>query len=537
MKELGTLAEAFNEMLGRIETDNRLKQEQVDALRESEERLRRLSDASSEAIVITDNDTIVDANEGAVKLLGYEASELIGRGVLELIDPEALPLATERIRTNSEEPYESAALRKDGTVVPIAVRGKPFPYHGRTVRVTLMRDLSEERNVQEALRVSEQQLREAQKMEAIGRLAAGVAHDFNNLLTVICGNSELLLDELSDNNPGRRLTHEIMSAGTSAASLTRQLLAFSRKQVLQPRVLDLDTIVADVSKMLRRLLGEQIDLLISTAPALGCVMADPGQLEQVIINLVLNARDAMANGGKLTIEIRNVTLDENYVRQHRGSQAGEYVMLSVSDTGVGMDRHTRSHAFEPFFTTKEQGKGTGLGLSTVYGIVKQSGGYIEVSSELGEGTTFKIYLPQVTTATAVARLAGDGNVERTVGSETILLIEDEQGVRSVVRQILERRGHTVLEAVGGDQGQLISDSLSGPIHLLLTDVVMPNVSGREIADRIVASRPETRVLYMSGYTDDAIGHHGVLDPGVAFIGKPFTANDLARAVREVLDGS
>ncbi|MBI5419354.1 MAG: response regulator [Deltaproteobacteria bacterium] len=389
------------------------------------------------------------------------------------------------------------------------------------------------RQAEETLRRSEEQLRQAQKMEAVGRLAGGIAHDFNNLLTAIAGYSTLLLQGVVD-DPSRRNIQEIQRASDRAASLTRQLLAFSRRQILQPKVMDLNAVVGAMDDMLRRLIGEDIDLLTVLEPGVRKVKADPGQMEQVIMNLAVNARDAMPEGGKLTIETANVVIDESSVRGHVTMQAGSYVVLALSDTGSGMDPETISHIFEPFFTTKEVGKGTGLGLSTVYGIVKQSGGYIWVYSEPGRGTTFKIYLPQATEEAETAKPA-EVRAGLLGGSETILLVEDEDSVRSLVREVLARNGYTVLAARNGEDALRACDGNAGAIHLMLCDVVMPGMSGVELARRIVPLRPEIKVLYMSGYTDTAIVRQGVLDPGTAFLEKPFAPDALARKVREVLD--
>jgi signal transduction histidine kinase/ActR/RegA family two-component response regulator len=382
-------------------------------------------------------------------------------------------------------------------------------------------------------RSNQEQLRQAQKMEAVGRLAGGVAHDFNNLLTVISGYSELALRKLSDEDPVRRNLLGIKSAGDRAADLTRQLLAFSRKQVLQPRVLKLNSVVADIDKMLKRLIGEDIDLRTVLEPALGQVMADPGQVEQILMNLVVNARDAMPQGGKLTIQTANIYLDEEYARTHSTAQAGWYIMLAVSDTGSGMDAATRDKIFEPFFTTKEVGKGTGLGLSTVYGIVEQSGGNIWVYSELGRGTTFKVYLPMIEQEVE-ANTQYTTPAAQATGTETVLLVEDEEMVRKMVREILQMRGYDVLEAQNGREALAIAVECERPIQLMVTDVVMPEMNGPELARRLAELLPDLKVLYMSGYTDEAIVHHGVLNEGVAFMEKPFTPDTLARRVREVL---
>jgi signal transduction histidine kinase len=379
----------------------------------------------------------------------------------------------------------------------------------------------------------EEQLVQSQKMEGIGRLAGGVAHDFNNLLTAILGYAELMESQLEDEGLKSEL-REIRLAGERAASLTRQLLAFSRRQVLQPRTLDLNTVVSDVEKMLARLIGEDITLVTRLEPALGSVKADPGQIEQVIMNLAVNARDAMPEGGTLTFETANAVLDADFVAVHPGALAGAHAVLMVTDTGTGMTDEVRSHAFEPFFTTKEKGKGTGLGLATAYGIVKQSGGYITVNSEAGRGTTFRIYLPRVEGAAVVPGRAASSSLSPT-GTETILLVEDEAGVRKLSLTVLEAQGYVVLEAASGDMALKVARSEAAPIHLVVTDVVMPGMSGRELWDRLRVLRPETRVLFMSGYTDDAIARHGVLEPGLAFLPKPFTPFSLAQKVREVLD--
>jgi len=386
-------------------------------------------------------------------------------------------------------------------------------------------------------RVLERQFLQVQKMEAVGRLAGGVAHDFNNLLTAILGYADLLLDGLPTLSPLRPDLEEIRKAANRAGALTRQLLAFSRKQVLEMRVLDLNELVADMDKMLRRLLGEDIDVLTKLDPALGAVRADAGQLEQVIVNLAVNARDAMPDGGRLTIETRNTELDDSYVREHVPVQPGRYVMLAVSDTGTGMSAETMSHVFEPFFTTKEPGKGTGLGLATVYGIVKQSGGYVWCYSERGEGggTTFKVYLPRVDAP--VDQLPARVPLPRTPGSETILLVEDEASLRALTRRLLERHGYMVLEAGSADAALALAREHVGPIHLLLADVVLPGASGPTLADELLSRCADLKVLFMSGYTEDAIVHRGVLAPNTAFINKPFSAEGLAAKVREVLDGS
>jgi signal transduction histidine kinase/ActR/RegA family two-component response regulator len=396
-------------------------------------------------------------------------------------------------------------------------------------------DITEQKKAEAMREQLEEQLRSAQKMEAIGSLAGGVAHDFNNLLSVILSYTSFALEALSEDHPIKNDLLEVREAGRRAAGLTRQLLAFSRKQVLQPVALSLNDSAAGVETLLRRILGEDIDLVRKQAPDLSLTLADPGQIEQVLMNLAVNARDAMPEGGKLTIETSNVEIDEEYIARHVAVTPGSYVQLAVSDTGCGMDEQTRARIFEPFFTTKEKDKGTGLGLSTVYGIVKQSGGNVWVYSELGQGTTFKIYLPRYLSVSAAAALKPARAPRLSTGTETILVVEDEEALRKVALRTLGAGGYKVLIAANGDEALLASAQHAGDIHLLLTDVVMPGMSGRVLAQNLSRARPAMDVLYMSGYTDDAIVHHGVLDAGVQFLAKPFTAADLARKVREVLD--
>jgi nitrogen-specific signal transduction histidine kinase/CheY-like chemotaxis protein len=382
----------------------------------------------------------------------------------------------------------------------------------------------------------EEQLRQAQKMEAVGRLAGGIAHDFNNLLMVIQGYADLLTERLADGDPLRRNAEQIQTASQRATSLTRQLLAFSRKQMLAPKVLNVQSVVAEMEKILRRLIGEDIQLETSSAPDLGLIKADRSQIEQVILNLAVNARDAMPEGGRLTIETANVELDKAAAHPPAVLSPGKYVMLAVTDNGCGMDAETQAHIFEPFFTTKEKGKGTGLGLATVYGIVKQSGGYVWVYSEPGRGTSFKVYLPRIEDEpTARGR---DGKTDTRAlprGSETVLLVEDEKGVRELAREYLELVGYTVIEAEDGHTALELAAMHVGPIQLLMTDVVMPGISGRELAGRVKAIRPDIKILFMSGYTDQSVVHHGILDTDAALLQKPFTMAALAAKLREILN--
>jgi CheY-like chemotaxis protein len=372
-------------------------------------------------------------------------------------------------------------------------------------------------------------------MEGIGRLAGGVAHDFNNLLTVMTGYGEMARETLSPTDPAREDLGELLKAAERATDLTRQLLAFARKQAIEPRILNLNELILDMGRLLRRLIGEDIELVTHPAPDLGQAKVDRGQIEQVVVNLAINARDAMPDGGKLTIETKNATLDDLYAQRHLEVSAGDYVLLAISDTGVGMDAEVQSHLFEPFFTTKAAGKGTGLGLATCYGIVKQHGGSIGVYSEVGHGTTFKIYLPRIIPPTE--EIAHRNEINGLLrGVETVLLVEDEVAVRALAARVLRAQGYTVLEAANGDEAlALAQDRGETEIDLLLTDVIMPQIGGRELAARLAMLIPTVKILYMSGYTDDAIVHHGRLEPGTVFLHKPFSPAALARKVREVLD--
>ena len=403
----------------------------------------------------------------------------------------------------------------------------------------LLREIAQNIKTEKALQRSQEQLHHAQRLEAVGRLAGGIAHDFNNLLSIVLGYSAALIDQLPADSPLCPDLDEIRQAGERASELTRQLLAFGRQQVLEPKVLDLNETVSRVDRMMRRVLGADIQVIAALANPLWTVKIDPGQIEQVLINLVLNARDAMPNGGTLTLETYNAVFDEAYAQAHLGASVGQHVVLAVTDTGTGMDKETQSRAFEPFFTTKDKGKGSGLGLATAFGIVKQSGGHIWLYSELGQGTSFKVCFPR--SEDPVSPASTDRQRDQLAaahgGDETILLVEDDAQLRTLARTILVRYGYQVLDAPNAAEALVLSARFSGEIALLLTDVVMPQMGGRELARQLVGTRPNTKVLYMSGYTDNSVVHHGILDPGVSFLQKPITPEILARRVREVLDAA
>jgi two-component system cell cycle sensor histidine kinase/response regulator CckA len=517
-------------VLRRMNTYLRRHREAEQASRESEQRYRALFESNPFPMLVYDPQTlaILQANGAAVERYGYTRQEFLGMTLRELRAPadlQALQERADKLGTPAEpELHTSRHRTKDGTILEVEVTGRGVEFGGRRVRLVTIHDVTERR-------LLEEQFRQAQKMDAVGRLAGGVAHDFNNVLNVILGYAELTLRTMEEGDRRRRNLTEIRKAGDHAASLTRQLLAFGRGQVLQPRVLDLNVVVGEIDRMVRRMIGEDVDLVTSLAPDLGRVKADPSQIGQVLLNLAVNARDAMPAGGKLTIETADVELDG---RAQPGLPAGRYVMLAVTDTGCGMPQSVQEHIFEPFFTTKEKDKGTGLGLATVYGIVKQSGGGIAVYSEVDAGSTFKIYLPRVE-ARAESIPAASPGAEPPGGSETILLVEDDPAVRGLTYEVLAESGYRVLQAASGPEAIALVESDATRIDLLLTDVVMPRMNGRDLARRLQEMRPGLATLYMSGYAPGAIVHQGVLDPGLAFIAKPLRPADLIRKVREVLD--
>jgi PAS domain S-box-containing protein len=520
--EIAYLGDAINAMLEDLERT------QLDR-HEGRTRLSVMMDKMPAVLWTTDTELRFTSGMGAgLETLGLRAQEMEGKSLFEYFhtdDPEFIAIAAHRKALAGQSVTYEIDWQKhvfDSHVQPL--KGSDGQLLG-VIGVAL--DITDRKHLADQLRVS-------QKMQAVGELAGGVAHDFNNLLMIVKGHAEMLLDRI-DSSSARHNLEQIQGATERAATLTRQLLAFSRKQVLQPKVLDLNDVVAGMIKMFARVIGENIDLAFLPGSKLAPVKADPGQMEQVLLNLVVNARDAMPDGGRLTIETCNVELDSVSASQHPVMEAGSYVMLIVTDTGCGMDAGTQARIFEPFFTTKGQGKGTGLGLATVYGVVKQSGGFIWVYSEVNQGSTFKIYLPQVN---ADLERGAPEKTSRGAhpGTETILFVEDEDSVRELVRDYLGESGYRVLEAADGVQALEIAAAHRGAIHILVTDVVMPRLSGRELVTRITAARPELKILYISGYTDDSIFRHGVLEGGVAFLQKPFNLKDLAQKIRQVLDG-
>ncbi|NOX37730.1 MAG: PAS domain S-box protein [Calditrichaeota bacterium] len=487
-----------------------------------------------EAVTITDlNDTIIFVNEAFCKIYGYTREEVIGKPIHIIRSPNNDPEKVRQILPQTLAGGWQGELlnrRKNGEEFPIFLSTSVI-YDRESQPIALIgvaSDITERKQL-------EAQLFQAQKMEAVGRLAGGVAHDFNNILTIINGYSELLLSQIPQDSPMYKPVQQILMASEKASELTSQLLAFSRRQIVQPRVVNLNEIIRDLTNMLRRLIGEDVDLIIHLDPEAGNVKIDPNQVEQVLMNLVVNARDAMPNGGKLIIETANVELDDHYIEKHMGARQGRYVMLAVTDTGVGMDRETQQHIFEPFFTTKEKGKGTGLGLATVYGIIKQNNGFIWVYSEPGKGSTFKIYLPRVEEKAIPSTSSGNRlTADSLQGTETIMVVEDDEAVRKLIRSVLSERGYRLIEARQGREALEIARNLQEPIHLLLTDVVMPEMSGGELAQQIRRYFPDVKVLYISGYTDNMVLREGRLNPGEHFIQKPFSPILLLETIRKML---
>jgi PAS domain S-box-containing protein len=511
-----------------------------ETLRESEEKYRNLVDNANEAVLVAQNGLLIFFNRKVPEMIGCPEQELTTRPFTDFIHQDDRRMVFEnylkRIDGESGLPsrYPFRLLTVGGAVLWVEMSTVRIEWKGKPATLNFITDITGlKRNEEEKTRLTEQ-LQQSMKMEAVGRLAGGVAHDFNNLLTGITGNISVALMDLKPEDPLYEILVDVNKAAYSAAALTRQLLAFSRRQIIEPKVLNLNELVTNLHKMLIRLIGEDVELKTIPGEALGAVRADPGQIEQVIINLAVNARDSMPGGGRLVIETANVELGAEYCRTHANVQPGNYVMFAVSDTGEGMSREVKEHLFEPFFTTKPKGRGTGLGLATIYGVIKQAGGSIEVYSEVGKGTTLKVYLPMVEGETE--------NLDRTEqivdlarGTETILVVEDEDMVRQFTVKILDRLGYLVLGASNGEEALHVAEGHEGRINLLMTDVVMPGMNGRQLADELTRIRPGTAVLFTSGYTESIIVNQGVVEKSLNFIGKPYSPQVLSSKIREVLD--
>jgi len=528
--EFRALAQSANVMLAK-------RREAETALRESQDRHRDILKTTLDGFwLLNSQGRLLEVNDSYCRMSGYSESELLAMSLTDIEateNPAGTMAHIRKIEQMGYDRFETRHRRKDGSCFDAEISVQFKATEGGNL-VAFIRDITESKRAERERGRLQEQLTQAQKMESIGRLAGGVAHDFNNLLTGISGNVALAMMDLSPDDPLYELLTEVSQAADSAAGLTRQLLAFSRKQLIEPKVLDLNEIIDRSHRMLRRLIGEDIDLVFTPGRDIGSVKIDPGQVEQILVNLAVNGRDALPDGGHLTLETANVFLDDEYCRRHGGNLTpGEYVMLAVSDDGVGMDPEVRRHLFEPFFTTKEKGKGTGLGLATVYGAVKQNEGNIEVYSEPGRGTTFKIYLPQV--SAEAEKLIQPIDEHMPTGTETVVVVEDEPMVRNMAVKILKRQGYHVFAFANGIEAVQSIRQMSEPLHLLMTDVVMPGMNGKELAQTVQALRPEIKVLYASGYTENAIAHHGVLDEGIEFIGKPYAPQALAVKVRAVLD--
>ncbi len=528
--EFQALAQSANVMLTK-------RREAEKALRDSQDRHHDILKTTLDGFwLLSPQGRLLEVNEAYCRMSGYREDELLTMAVTDMEAQENQAETArhiDKVQKQGYDRFETRHRRKDGSLFDVEVSVQYKTAVGGNL-VAFIRDITERKRAEEERGRLQEQLIQAQKMESIGRLAGGVAHDFNNLLTGISGNVALAMMDLSADDPLHELLSDVSQAADSAAALTRQLLAFSRKQLIEPKVLNLNEVIERSFRMLRRLIGEDIELVVTPGHDIGCVKIDPGQAEQILVNLAVNARDALPDGGRLTLETANVFLDEDYCRRHESNlPPGEYVMLAVSDDGVGMDQEVRSHLFEPFFTTKEKGKGTGLGLAMVYGAVQQNEGHIEVDSEPGRGTTFKIYLPRVTAE--AQEMTCPVEEDLPAGTETVLVVEDEPMVRNLAVKVLQRQGYRVFAFANGAEALRAVRQMSEPVHLLMTDVVMPGMNGKELAQTIRELRPEIKVLYASGYTENAIAHHGVLEEGIEFIGKPYAPQTLAVKVREVLN--
>lgn len=525
----------YNEALIRKLEDKMLELKSLNLnLTKSEERFRALTEATAEGIVFHNQGLIVDVNPPLVSMFGYEnASEMIGHELLDFVASELRDFVVKQIQSENTQPYEAMGLRKDGTNFPVESSARLYNYQGRTVRVASIRDITERKKAEEERERLQSQLIQAHKMESIGRLAGGVAHDFNNMLSAILGYTELALDKTDPATPLHGYLKEIFNATKRSADLTRQLLAFARRQTISPKALDINETVESMLKMLRRLIGENIGLIWRPGSGIWPVILDTSQIDQILANLCVNARDAIVDVGKIIIETDTATFNEAYCAAHEGFVPGEYVLLAVSDNGCGMDKEMLSHVFEPFFTTKGVSKGTGLGLATVYGIVNQNNGFINVYSEPGSGTTFKIYLPRHKGKADKTITECASEIPQGCG-EIVLLVEDEASILELGKKMLEKIGYTVLAAATPQEAFDLARTHNGKIHLLITDVVMPEMNGRDLADRLHSLYPDIKTLFMSGYPADVISHKGVLDEGVNFIQKPFLQKELAVKVCKTL---
>jgi PAS domain S-box-containing protein len=528
--EIAELVHWFNSFI-----DSMIEKDKAEiALKDSEARFEALHNASFGGIAIHDKGIILECNKGMSTITGYTYNELIGMNGLLLISDDTREKVIHNINTGHEKSYEAKGVRKNGEEYPLRLEARIIPYKNKDVRVVEFRDITENKRATDEKEKLESQLRQAQKLEAVGRLAGGVAHDFNNMLSVIIGHSEMALEQLDPSLPIYADIEEIKSAGIRSADLTRQLLAFARKQTVSPRVLDLNKTLNDMINMLKRLIGEDIDLIWKKGKEFFPIKIDPSQLDQILANLCLNARDAISGVGKIIIEAKKVCVDDMFCEIHAEASPGTYVCLMISDNGKGMDRITLSSIFEPFFTTKSIGKGTGLGLATVHGIVKQNNGFINVYSEPGKGTSFKIYLPYQLSNESIQTSANQ-SIVCPHGKETILLVEDEPSILKMIKKNLIRLGYMVLSAKSPGEAMNLVKNQNNQIHLLITDVIMPELNGRDLAENLILLNPELKVLFMSGYTSDVIAHHGVLDEHVSFIQKPFSHKELAIKIREVLE--
>ncbi|MCG8551781.1 MAG: PAS domain S-box protein [Desulfobacterales bacterium] len=504
-----------------------------DSLRESEARFKALHNASFGGIMIHDKGVIIDCNQGLSDMTGYSLDELAGMDGLLLFAEQSRSMVMDKILSGYENPYEAVGLRKNGEQFPTRLEARNVPYKGKEVRTVEFRDITDQKKAEKDKEELQGQLIQAQKMESVGRLAGGVAHDFNNMLSIILGNIELVQDDIDPDSTLFSSICEVKKAALRSADLTRQLLAFARKQTVSPKIVNPNHAIDGMLKMLKRLIGEDIDLVWYPAEHLWPVKIDPSQIDQILANLCVNARDAINDVGKIIIETDNIFLDNDYCRQHKGFRPGEFVLIGVSDNGRGMDKEILNKLFEPFFTTKSQGEGTGLGLATVYGIIKQNNGFINVYSEPGQGTTFKLYLPRHGKLQDEESVVVREKVQK--GVETILLVEDEKTILQMVKIMLARLGYTVLAANTPEKALQIANSSHVKIDLLITDVVMPSMNGRELAQKVLKAFPSIKCLYMSGYTRNVIAHRGILDEDLNFINKPFSRMDISLKIREVLD--